>query len=113
MIRTRWDRLWSDPMRYRNHGRFPGVSQEEAEYFLNRDVSALGIDTLSPDGDDLTFPAHPLFLTHQCLLIENVAYLDHTPPTGSFMMACPLKLHCTEALICYVGLAYRTEVFEL
>lgn len=113
MIRTGWDQWWSDPMRYRNHGRFPGVSQEAAEYFFNRDVSALGIDTLSPDGDDLTFPVHHLFLTHQRLLIENVAHLDHMPPIGSFVMACPLKLHCTEAPIRCVGLVHRTEVFEL
>lgn len=49
MIQTGWSKFWDKPEKYHNNYIFPSVSLEAAKIFLKRGVSALGIDTLSPD----------------------------------------------------------------
>src|SRR3990167_8838058 len=56
IVHTNWSRYWSDPIVYRNHLQFPSVSQEAAEFLLKRNISGLGIDTLSPDTAKSGFP---------------------------------------------------------
>ncbi len=70
-----------------------------------RGVSALGIDTLSPDRPEDGFPVHRLFLGADKIIIENVAHLDSMPPAGSFVMVLPMKIKDgTEAPVRLVGL---------
>lgn len=105
MVKTGWSRFWKEPLRYHNNHVFPSVSPEAAELFLKRGVSALGIDTLSPDRPEDGFKVHKTFLGAGKILIENVANLDTMDNIGSFVMILPIKIKDgTEAPIRLVGL---------
>lgn len=109
MVKTGWSQFWKDPSRYHNNHVFPHVSPEAAAYLLTCKVKALGIDTLSPDGPAHNFKVHELFLNAGKILIENVTHLEKMPPTGSFIMALPLKLQGgTESPLRLVGLVPLT-----
>lgn len=108
MVYTGWDARWQDPDAYRNTLVFPSVSREAAALLLTRGVTALGIDTLSPDPAASKYPVHHLFLGAGKILLENVAGLAHMPPRGAFIMAMPLKLHDgTESPIRLIGLVEK------
>jgi kynurenine formamidase len=64
---------------------FPGWSEEAAMWLAEkRDVTAIGIDTLSLDpGNSATFPVHVNFLATDRYGIENLAGLDRIPPKGA------------------------------
>jgi len=62
------------------------VSLDAANFLLKRDVSALGIDTLSPDRPTDGFKVHQAFLGNRKILIENVAHLENMPPMGAFVV---------------------------
>ena len=49
LIMTGWEQYWHQPKRYHNDYRFPSCDLSVAEMLVERDVTALGIDTLSPD----------------------------------------------------------------
>ncbi len=105
MIKTGWDKFWLEPEKYHNNHVFPSVSQEVAHLLLDRDVSVLGIDTLSPDRPEDGFKVHQAFLGSRKILIENVANLDSMPPIGSCVMVLPIKIQeGTEAPVRLVGL---------
>jgi len=105
MIKTGWSKFWHTVSKYHNNHVFPSVSLEAANLLLKRDVSALGIDTLSPDRPMDGFKVHQLFLRNDKILIENVAHLDNMPPMGAFVMALPIKVKDgTEAPVRLVGL---------
>lgn len=72
---------------------WPGVSMEAAEYLLERNVAAIGVDTLSPDPPAAlaSKPIHPVVLEKQMLIIENLCNLDGLPDFFLFM-ALPLKI---------------------
>lgn len=109
MIKTGWDKFWPKPEYHNNHW-FPCVSIEAAHYLLEKNVAALGIDTLSPDRPHDGFKVHQAFLGAGKFLIENVTNLDKMPPTGSFVMALPIKIQAaTEAPIRLVGLLKKSN----
>jgi kynurenine formamidase len=64
---------------------FPGWSEEAAMFLAEkRDVSGIGIDTLSLDpGNSLTFPVHVSYLGTDRYGIENLTGLDCIPPHGA------------------------------
>ncbi len=72
---------------------WPGVSMEAAEYLFNKPVTAIGVDTLSPDHPVAlaSHPIHPVALEKQVLLIENLCHLDMLPDVFVFL-ALPLKI---------------------
>ena len=110
MIHTGWSRLWNDPKKYHNNLVFPSVSTEAVALFLEREINALGIDTLSPDRPEDGFPVHRAFLGQGKLIIENVAHLDKMPPIGAFIMALPLKIKgATEAPLRLLGLVEKEK----
>lgn len=105
MIKTGWEKFWGNPEKYRNNLVFPSVSIDAANIFLERDIMALGIDTLSPDRPEDGFKVHQAFLSEGKILLENVANLDNMPASGAFVMALPIKVKdATEAPIRLVGL---------
>jgi kynurenine formamidase len=115
MVNTGWSQFWNEPLKYHNNHIFPSVSPEAATLLLERGVSALGIDTLSPDRPEDGFPeggfpedgfkVHKIFLSAGKILIENVANLDNMPHLGSFVMVLPIKIkEGTEAPVRLVGL---------
>lgn len=93
---TGWDNRWGDPERYRNVVKgsmlFPTFSAEAADLLLERKVSGIGIDTLSPDGPDSAYPVHRKILGAGKVILENLANLHPLPRTGAQIMAFPLKI---------------------
>jgi kynurenine formamidase len=64
---------------------FPGFSAEAAMWLAeNRDVTGIGVDTLSLDpGNSTTFPVHVNFLASDRYGLENLNNLDEIPPRGA------------------------------
>ncbi len=106
---TGWDRYWQTE-KFRNvdvNGQmhFPGFSPESAKYLLEKNIVGIGIDTLSPDCLDLTFPVHHLILGAGKYIIENLANCSQLPVIGSYAMVLPLKAQgITESPVRAVGL---------
>ncbi len=106
MVKTGWSKFWHTPLKYHNNHLFPSVSSEAAELLVERGVSALGIDTLSPDRPEDSFKVHKIFLGAGKIIIENVANLDRMQPAGGFVMVLPIKIKDgTEAPVRLVGLS--------
>jgi kynurenine formamidase len=64
---------------------FPGFDLEAAMWLAERrDVTGLGVDTLSLDpGNSTTFPVHVNFLATDRYGLENLNNLDKIPPRGA------------------------------
>ena len=105
IIRTGWDRFWSEPEKYRNNLQFPSIAHDAAILLLERQIVGLGIDTLSPDTPDSGYPVHQTLLSAGIYLIENVANSGQLPPMGSISLALPLKIaEATEAPMRFIAL---------
>lgn len=104
IVRTGWERFWSTPNQYRNSLRFPSIAKEVAELFLKRDISGLGIDTLSPDTENSGYPVHQIILGKGKYLVENVANASMLPAKGSYIFVVPLLIAgATEAPVRLIG----------
>jgi len=109
VVCTGWDKRWENTKDYINQDsnlkmHFPGFSLEAAKLLLKREV--VGIDALSPDGSEKNgFDVHELFLKNEKYFIENLTNLQKLPPTGSYIIALPLKIiKGTEISIRAIGL---------
>jgi kynurenine formamidase len=85
-----WAEKVNDPLEFKGGAaypnyHFPGFSEEAALWLAEeRDVTAIGVDTLSLDpGNSTTFPVHVNFLATDRYGIENLAGLDRIPPRGA------------------------------
>ena len=108
MIRTGWEQFWGHPEKYRNNHLFPSVSQDVAEFLLERQIVGLGIDTLSPDRPEDGYPVHAALLGAGKYIVENAAHLSGFPPIGSFILALPIKIKGgTEAPVRLIALLNR------
>lgn len=100
---TGWSKKWNSPDSYRSvrddgSMHFPGISIDVAQHLYDRGVKVIGIDTLSPDGSNIEFPIHHLFLKNGHFLIENINNLDRCPPKGwTIGIFTPPFLGATEA----------------
>jgi kynurenine formamidase len=98
LIRTGWAARWPDEKRYRNADaagvmHFPGLSVAASHLLRQRQVRAVGIDTLSTDpGSSTTFAQHKDFLAGGGYHIENLADLSRLPPVGAFLVVSPLPV---------------------
>jgi kynurenine formamidase len=72
---------------------FPGLGKDGAELLVARGIDAVGIDTPSIDhGQSKTFETHVELMTHNIPAFENVADMSGLPPTGSTIIALPMKI---------------------
>ncbi len=72
---------------------FPGLGLDGAELLVARGISAVGIDTPSIDyGQSTDFAAHVELMTHDIPAFENVGDMSELPPTGSMIVALPMKI---------------------
>jgi kynurenine formamidase len=104
LLRTGWDERYSDRASLLGTEmtgpeavpqlHFPGLSSEAAEWLVaNRSSEAIGIDTPSIDyGHSADFGAHVVLYELNIQGFENLANLDQLPPTGSFVVALPMKI---------------------
>lgn len=105
IIRTGWDRFWDSAKEYRNNLVFPSVSEEVARLLLDREISGLGIDTLSPDRPEDGFCVHKALLGAQKYIVENVANAGLLPPVGCYSICLPIKIEDgTEAPVRLIAL---------
>jgi kynurenine formamidase len=95
---TGWQDKWEDPKEYRNEidGKlhFPGFSVNTARWLMeNRNVLALGIDTLSADyGPSEDFPVHKVINGANRYIVENLTNLDKIPPRGKTFHIAPILI---------------------
>lgn len=110
---TGWSQFWSDPQKYCNQDKdgirhFPSFSKDACELLLERNVSGIGIDTLSPDSSDPEFPAHKLMLQKNKFIIENLANCNQLPPKGAWVFVLPMKIkYGSEAPVRAIGLVQK------
>ncbi len=85
-----WERRVGDPDAFKNVGpdgkfHFPGFGVRAVEWLLtNRDITCIGVDTLSLDpGRSTTFAAHLTILGADKYGLENIANLRRIPPRGA------------------------------
>jgi kynurenine formamidase len=85
-----WAAKVGDPLAFKGGAafpnyHFPGFSADAAMWLAqNRDVSGIGVDTLSLDpGNSTTFPVHVNFLATDRYGLENMNHLDGIPPRGA------------------------------
>jgi kynurenine formamidase len=73
---------------------FPGLHPDAAKWIVaNRGVKAVGIDTASIDyGQSTLYEAHRTLYARDIPALENVASLDRLPPTGTLLIALPMKI---------------------
>ena len=72
---------------------FPGYSTGAVKMLIDRKVSGLGCDTLSPDyGASEDFPVHHLALGAGLYQLENLSDLSEVPEAGAFLVIAPIKL---------------------
>jgi kynurenine formamidase len=71
----------------------PGLSEDAAEYLINKKVNAVCIDSPSIDrGLDNNFPAHKLLLNKEILIVENLCNLSKIDKQNFTLVMIPLKL---------------------
>lgn len=85
-----WADKVDDPLEFKGGAvpadyHFPGFSGEAALWLAeHRDVTAIGVDTLSLDpGNSTTFPVHTGFLATDRYGLENLNNLGEIPPRGA------------------------------
>jgi arylformamidase len=76
---------------YFNHS--PGLSEDAAEYLIDKRVNAVCIDSPSIDrGSDINFPVHKLLLSKDILIVENLCNLSKIDNQNFTLIMTPLKL---------------------
>jgi len=71
----------------------PGLSEDAAEYLINKKVNAVCIDSPSIDrGSDSNFPVHKLLLSKEILIVENLCNLGKIDNQNFTLIMTPLKL---------------------
>ena len=73
---------------------FPGLHPDAATWIVaNRGVKAVGIDTASIDfGQSTLYESHRTLYARDIPALENLASLDRLPPTGTLLIALPMKI---------------------
>jgi kynurenine formamidase len=72
---------------------FPGLGVDGAELLVARRIGAVGIDTPSIDyGQSKDFATHVELMTNNIPAFENVGDMSALPPTGSTIVALPMKI---------------------
>lgn len=88
-LNSGWHSKFDSPEQYINMDsenvmHFPGYSPEAAKLLVKRNVSGIGIDTLSLDhGPSKTFATHVVMLKANKYQVENMANLDALPAVGA------------------------------
>lgn len=102
---TGWSQYWNNPKQYHNNHLFPSISESVAKILVSRNVTGIGIDTLSPDLPTSGFPVHKIILGADKYIVENIAGLEKMPAIGAHVLILPIKgPGLTEAPVRMVGL---------
>lgn len=95
-IETGWGPLFSaDPERYHRH---PYLSEEAAEWLVDRGAKMVALDVPTPDRPeqlrpaDFAFPVHHILLGRDVLVAEHLTALDRVAGRRSRAFAFPLPI---------------------
>lgn len=75
---------------------YPMLSEQAAQYLVEKNVNMVGSDTCSPDGLE-DYPIHRLLLGADVLIIENLINLDKLVGTDFTVYAFPIALQLDAA----------------
>jgi len=100
MLRTDWSKLSAEDYvnRKEDGAHTPGPSGEAVAFLVDeRDAHGLGVETIGTDAGQAhllnpPYPAHTLFHGAGRYGLQCLANLDQLPPTGSVVVASPLKI---------------------
>jgi kynurenine formamidase len=104
LLNTGWHRRWPDRLKYLGTDEqgpeavpklhFPGLDPAAARWLVaKRRIAAVGLDTASIDyGQSTLFESHRELFKSNIPAFENVANLSVLPPTGSLVVALPMKI---------------------
>ena len=102
LLRTGWSRKWPDKLAYLGDNtpgdasklHFPSFGPDAARILVEqRRVAALGADVASIDaGNSTDFMVHRIAAGVNVPGFENLTNLDQLPPTGSIVIALPMKI---------------------
>ena len=102
LMRTGWSKHWPDVKTYlgddtpgdASNLSFPGYGGKATELLVKeRGAVVLGIDTASIDyGASTDFPVHRIAAARNVAGLENLTNLDALPPTGTLVIALPMKI---------------------
>lgn len=101
-----WDKNWKIKSKRNDSSdfyyKFPGLSEEAAEYIGNLGIKTIGTDAPTIDAypnfeksqsSGVLEPAHKILLIkHGVVVIECLKNLDRIPPKGAYIFAFPLKI---------------------
>jgi kynurenine formamidase len=109
VVYTGWERFWTKPRQYHNNHLFPSISSDAGKFLLHeRNISGIGIDTLSPDRPEDGYPIHELFLGASKYIIENIANAVSLAPIGDTILALPFKAdNLTEAPVRLIAIRLK------
>ena len=100
LLRTDWSKR-TDPDSFLNVAEdgphSPGFHADATRLLIERDVLGVGVETVGTDagqagGFDPPFPNHTLMHGAGKFGLASLANLDQLPPTGSIIIAAPLKI---------------------
>ena len=100
LMRTDWSKR-TDPAAFLNVAddgpHSPGFNADATRLLIERDVLGVGVETVGTDagqagGFDPPFPNHTLMHGAGKFGLASLANLDQLPPTGSLVIAAPLKI---------------------
>ncbi len=101
LLRTDWSKR-TDPADFfnadENGPHTPGFDKEASEFLaLTRDVIGVGVESVGTDAGqagtfDPPFPNHAIMHGAGKLGLASLCNLDQLPPTGSLLVAAPLKI---------------------
>ncbi len=76
IFKTGFSKFWNNPDQYRSkkndHLHLPEILPEVAHYLLEKNIESISVDMLSPDGGNLDFPIHHLWLGEKKFIFENL-----------------------------------------
>ena len=102
LLHTGWSRFWPNARAYlgddtpgdASNLHFPSYGESAARYLVEvREVVGMGVDTASIDhGPSQDFPVHRVAAAANAYGLENLTGLAQLPPTGSWLIALPMKI---------------------
>jgi kynurenine formamidase len=108
---TGWSKHWHNESKYHNNHVFPSICATAASTLITRNISGIGIDTLSPDIPKSGFPVHKIILGADKYIVENIANLETMPAIGAYTLVLPIKGQgLTESPVRMIGLINEAEI---
>jgi kynurenine formamidase len=95
LLRTDWSKRTGPD--FLNNSHTPGPTPDAMRYLANCNIKGFGVETVGTDagqagGFEPPFPAHNIMHGSGRYGLASLANLDQLPPTGSILVAAPLKI---------------------